>query len=78
MNRIVENYGEDIDGNRGILMVSYELDEDDAPEIEKQLRDYLEESGEHPEPPFTVYLIDPITDEDVEMEIDPEDYNYHL
>ncbi len=66
-----ESYGADADGNRGITAISYELSDDDTPEIESQIREFIESSGELPENLFIVRLIDPISEEDVEFEIDP-------
>jgi len=75
MNRIVEpNYGADADGNRGIEQVFFEIDDDDTPEIQSQIIEYIESTEEIPEFPFTVYLIDPVSESDVELEIDPLEY----
>lgn len=48
----------------------YELDDSDTPEIESQLLEFIEATGETPPNPFTVHLIDPITEEDVTSDID--------
>ena len=75
MTRQVEsNYGADADGNRGIPAIFYELDDSDEPEIISQIIEYIESTGELPDNPFTVRLIDPVSEDDVEFEINPEDY----
>jgi hypothetical protein len=66
-----EAYGTDADGNRGVTAISYELSDDDTPEIESQITEFIESTGELPEKPLIVRLIDPITAEDVEFEVDP-------
>lgn len=75
MNRIVEyDHMSDIDGNRGITAVFYELTAEDAPEIESQIIEYIEATGELPDNSFTVHLIDPITEDDIYLEVDPFEY----
>ena len=75
MNRIVEhNYGADADNNRGITKVYYELDEEDIPEIKSQIIEYLESTEKLPDSEFTVYLIDPVTEKDVILDINPFEY----
>lgn len=74
MHRYTERYGDDIDGNRSILMITFELDSDDIPEIESQIIEFVQASGELPENLFTIYLIDPISEETIEFDINPFDY----
>lgn len=75
MRRIVEyDYMADIDGNRGITAVFYELDDSDTPEIESQIIEYIEATGELPDESFTVHLIDPVTEDDIYLEVDPFEY----
>ena len=75
MTRQVEsNYRADADGNRGTREVFYELDDSDEPEIISQIIEYIESTGEFPDNQFTVRLIDPISEDDVEFEINPADY----
>ena len=75
MTRQVDNnYGADADGNRGISAIFYELDDSDTPEIISQIIEYIESTGELPDNPFTVRLIDPISEDDVDFEINPADY----
>ena len=64
----------DIDGNRGITAVFYELDDSDTPEIESQIIEYIEATGELPEELFTVHLIDPVSEEDIYLEVNPYEY----
>ena len=74
MHRYTERYGDDIDGNRSIFMITFELDADDIPEIESQIIEFVQSSGELPENPFTVYLIDPVSEKTIEFDINPFDY----
>lgn len=72
MYSYVENYGQDIDGNRGMLMRFYELEDSDSEEIIKQLKeDYPD--GDYPDSAF-VKLYDNTTDKLVDIEIQPKDY----
>ena len=75
MIRQVDNsYGADADGNRGTPAIFYELDDSDEPEIISQIIEYIESTGELPDNPFTVRLIDPVSEDDVDFEINPTDY----
>ena len=74
IRQVDNNYGADADGNRGISAIFYELDNSDAPEIISQIIEYIESTGEFPDNPFTVRLIDPISEDDVDFEINPVDY----
>ena len=75
MRRQVDNnYGADADGNRGTTAIFYELDDSDTPEIVSQIIEFIEASGELPQTEFTVHLIDPVTEEDVSLDINPFDY----
>lgn len=75
MTRQVEsNYGADADGNRGTREIFYELDDTDEPEIISQIIEYIESTGEFPDNPFIVRLIDPVSEDDVDFEINPVDY----
>ncbi len=75
MTRQVDNnYGADADGNRGTTAIFYELDDTDTPEIVSQIIEYIESTGELPDNPFTVRLIDPVSEDDVDFEINPADY----
>ena len=67
-------YGADADGNRGTPVSFYELDPSDSLEIVSQIIEFIESSGEFPQTEFTVHLIDPVTEEDVSMDINPFDY----
>ena len=69
-----EEYGADADGHRGTPVIFYELDDSDEPEIISQIIEYIESTGELPDDNFTVRLIDPVSENDVEFEINPVDY----
>lgn len=70
------NYGEDIDGNRGVRKLIYELTKDDEDEIKAQVQEYLStlEEDEDPDPTLDIVLICPITEEDVYYTIRVADY----
>ena len=75
MTRQVDNnYGADADGNRGTPVSFYELAPSDSLEIVSQIIEFIESSGELPQTEFTVHLIDPVTEDDVSMDINPFDY----
>lgn len=75
MHKVTDQfYGADADGNRGTPVSFYELDESDTPEIVSQIIEYIESSGELPPTEFTVHLIDPITEEDISLDININDY----
>ena len=74
IRQVDNNYGADADGNRGISAIFYELDDSDTPEIISQIIEYIESTGEFPDNQFTVRLIDPISEDDVDFEINPADY----
>lgn len=75
MRRIVEyDHMADIDGNRGITAVFYELTAEDSPEIESQIFEFIQSTSELPDTNFTVYLIDPISEETIEFTINPFDF----
>ena len=67
MRAYYENYGEDIDGNRGQKMWFHEIDDDDEEEIKAQVQEYLStlEEDEDPDDTIEVVLICPNTEEDV-------------
>lgn len=75
MHKVTDHfYGADADGNRGIPVSFYELEDSDTPEIISQIIEFIESTGELPQTEFTVYLIDPVTEEDVSIDINPFDY----
>lgn len=77
MRRIVDTaYGADADGNRGVTVVDYEIEVEDEPEIREQVQQYLDECSEDNDPDDTleVVLFDPVTEEDVYLEINIKDY----
>jgi len=72
----VEDYGRDIDGNRGQKMRFWELDKDDEPYIIEQIKEYQEQLDEDEDLPeeLEVHFICPITEEDVYFTIKPRHY----
>ena len=76
MRAYYENYGEDIDGNRGVRTLIHELTKDDDEDIKAQVQEYLStlEEDEDPDPTLDIVLICPITEEDVYFTIRVADY----
>ena len=76
MRAYYENYGEDIDCNRGVRTLIHELTKDDEEEIKAQVAEYLSVLGEaeDPDDELEVVLISPITEEDVYFTIKIKDY----
>ena len=77
MRRIVDTaYGADVDGNRGITVVDYEIEVEDELAIKEQVREYLDECGREDEDPveLEVVLFDPVTDEEVYFTVRVKDY----
>jgi len=74
MKRYIENYGEDIDGNRGVPRVCYEIEASDYDTIKPQVDEYLSSLNEDPDSTLVVNLIDPVTEEDIYLEINIKDY----
>lgn len=67
-----EIYGCDADNNRGVASISYEIEESDKEEIAEKLYDLFisgETKGKH-----NIFMYCYIKDEDVELEVDIEDY----
>lgn len=65
---------DDIDGNRGIYLVSYEIESCDTPTIIDQIYEFIEETREIPPNPFTIHLMDSVSEENVYLDIDPTQY----
>lgn len=76
MRRYTENYGEDIDGNRGEMRVFYEIEQSDEEDIKAQVEEYLAtlEEDEDQDTELGIVLIDPISEEDVYFTINVKDY----
>ena len=76
MHSYIECYGQDIDGNRGQKMRTYEIDDDDEEEIKAQVQEYLStlEEDEDPDPTLDIVLICQITEEEVYYTIRVADY----
>lgn len=70
-----ENYGADIDGNRGINLWCYEIEPIDDAWIIPQLQDILEDSG-YLSQEVEVWTINPFTEEDVSIMVDTTNYKY--
>jgi len=51
--------------------IEYKLEESDGPEIATQIIGYMEDSLELPPNPFTVTLIEPIFELEVDLDINP-------
>lgn len=72
MKCIKTTYGEDIDGNRGMPITLYEIEEKDRDEVCEKLYDVFingETKGQH-----NIFMYCHISDEDIEIEVDIEDY----
>jgi len=70
-----ENYGSDLDGNRGELRTFYTIEDSDYDTIADQVHEYIstfdkEEHGDTLE----IVLIDPITEECVYFTVNIDDY----
>ena len=77
MRRIVDTaYGADLDGNRGVTRISYEIEAEDEPQIKEQVQEYVSSLNEDEDPDDTVevVLIDPISDEEVYFTVRVKDY----
>lgn len=68
----VENYGEDIDGNRGVEMHFYDIEDGDKYEITEQIKACLEQEPELKA--MTVTLVCPVTQAKVDFEVNVKDY----
>ncbi len=67
-------YGADADGNRSLPLISYVIEPSDTEQIQRQIMEYMDNSGELPSNPFTISLIDPVSEEQVELSINPFEY----
>jgi len=67
-----ELYGDDADGNRGMQMVSYEIEEDDKDDIVEQLYDVFLEGETTGTQVILLYCH--ILGEDIEVEVGIDDY----
>ena len=68
------HYGADADGNRSMPLVSFIIEESDILQIQQQLMGAMDDSGELPYNPFTISLIEPVSEEQVELTINPFEY----
>ena len=71
-----ENYGADIDGNRGRIVTEHEVDDDDFDNIYNQIQAMVEDLEETETLPecVEITLICPISDEDIQFEVYVKDY----
>ena len=67
-------YGADADGNRSMPLISYVIELSDTEEIQRQIMESMDDSGELPTNPFTISLIEPVSEEQVELTINPFEY----
>lgn len=77
MRRIVDTaYGADLDGNRGVTRISYEIEAEDEPQIKEQVQEYVSSLNEDEDPDDTVevVLIDPIDEIEVYFTVRVKDY----
>lgn len=72
---IDNNYGADADGNRGIKVYEYEIEESDREDITHQLEDALNYGHiDERDTTYTITLICPYNENDVEFEVNIKDY----
>lgn len=76
MVRYIENYGEDIDGNRGKAQIFYQIEQSDEDDIKAQVEEYLAtlEEDEDEDTTLDIVLIDPISEEDIYFTVNIKDY----
>lgn len=75
MYKLIDNsYGADADGNRSVALTSYVIEPSDTEEIQRQIMQSIDDSYEVPSNPFTVSLIEPVSEEQVDLEINPFEY----
>jgi len=70
-----ENYGSDLDGNRGELRTFYTIEDSDYDTIADQVHEYISMvNHDEIEETLEVVLIDPITEECIYFTVDIKDY----
>lgn len=73
-----DNYGSDIDNNRGSGRWECELEKSDEPEILRQLYEQLVDQTETEKvvelEPCVITMINPYTDDDVHFDVEPKDF----
>ena len=67
-------YGADADGNRSMPLISYVIEPSDTEQIQRQIMEHMDNSGEIPPKEFMISLIEPVSEEQVELEINPFEY----
>lgn len=55
-------------------LTSYEVEESDEPEIMRQIVNHIDDCLELPSNPFPASLIEPISEQQVEVNVDPFEY----
>lgn len=72
---IDNNYGADADGNRGIKVYEYEIEESDREDIVCQLIDAINDGSiDESDSNYTIILICPYTEEAIEFDVNIKDY----
>ena len=75
MYKLIDSYyGADADGNRSSVLISYVIEPSDTEEIQRQIMQSIDDSGELPANPFIISLIEPVSEEQVELTINPFEY----
>ena len=67
-------YGADADGNRSMPLISYVIEPSDTEQIQRQIMEHMDTSGEVPPEEFMISLIEPVSEEQIELEINPFEY----
>jgi len=68
------NYGVDADGNRGITIWEYEIEDGDFEEIKEQIIMQLWEDCIPYTSTTTIYLVSQSTDEEIDFEVEVSEY----
>lgn len=74
MNSITTYEQDDLDGTRGLKSTEYIIEPEDILSIQNQIIEFIELNNELPLNPFWVNLIDSLTEEVVEVELNPFKY----
>ena len=77
MYKFVEHcYGADSewDCNYTMPLISYIIEPSDKEQIQRQIMKFMDDSGELPSNPFTISLIEPVSEEQVELTVNPFEY----
>jgi len=75
MNITFEKYGADADDNRGVIMITYEIEESDREEIMRQVAEIIADYDEDDRPnTVSVFLSDDYGEYKEEFEVNVKDY----